>query len=152
MFLYNNFLYIDSIFNFYVNNELINTGTFLEESYDINTIIEIKLYNNENIKSIVNLQVNEEPQITKIYSIIGDNYIKWGKTAIYSIDLQENGIILSPQEVSYNINNEELATLEQDGNIAYITANNKRKTGKIILSASGNDFSIEKEISIVSLW
>jgi hypothetical protein len=148
----NGILIENSIFNFYVNNELINTGTFLEESYDINTVIEIKLYNNENIKSIVNLQVNEEPQVTKIYSIIGDNYIKWGKTAIYSIDLQENGIILSPQEVSYNINNEELATLEQDGNIAYITANNKRKTGKIILSASGNDFSIEKEISIVSLW
>jgi len=142
----------NSIFNFYVNNEFISSGKFLEQTYDENSIIEIKFKNNENIKTIVNLQVSDEPQTTKIYSIIGDSSIKWGKTAIYTVDLEQDGIIISPENIVYTINNEILASLEQEDNIAYITANNKRKTGKIILTASGNDFSIEKEVSIVSLW
>jgi hypothetical protein len=142
----------NSIFNFYINDELIGNGKFLEQIYSEDCDIEIRLANNENIKNIVNLQVSAESQTAKTYSIIGDSSIKWGKTAIYSVDLQQNGIIISPENISYSINNEILASLEQEDNIAYITANNKRKIGKIILVASGNDFSIEKEISITSLW
>ena len=139
-------------FKFYINEELIYTGKFLEQTYSEDSLIEIKLSDNEEIKYTVNLEVSDEPQTNKIYSIIGDASIKWGKTGIYSIDLEENGIISSPMDVEYSISNDLLASLEQEDNIAYITANDKRKTGKIILTASGDDFSIEKEISIVSLW
>jgi len=56
------------------------------------------------------------------------------------------------QDVLYEIDNEELATMEVENNVCYITANNKRKVGKITLSAIGDNFSIEKIINITSLW
>lgn len=142
----------NSIFNFYINDELVYSGSFLEQTYSKNIEVKVKLKNNEKIFTIVNVQVSDDPQLQGKYSIIGDNSIKWGKTAIYTIDLEWHGAITSPENVHYEISNSLLATLEQDGNIAYITANKKRKIGKIKLFATGENFSIEKEISIMSLW
>jgi len=86
-----------------------------------------------------------ERENIKYVMIIGDNEIRWGKTSIYSVENENLCIVQVISEVTYSINNEELATIEQEDGICYIKANSKRKTGKIILSAIGENFSIEKQ-------
>ena len=146
-------IYINNtIFNFYNKNNLIGSGTFYEQVYEENTEIVIKLAENENIYYKLKIIVEDDPEQQTIYKIIGDSSIKWNKTAIYSLEKEEDGIITNITDVTYNVDNEVLVKLEQEDGIAYITANNKRKIGKILLTALGEDFSVEKQIEITSLW
>ena len=139
-------------FNFYINNQKVGTGLFYEQDYTEDTKVVIKLADNEEIMYEVNIVISENSQSESVYKIIGDNEIRWGKTSIYSVENENLGIVQVISEVTYSINNEELATIEQEDGVCYIKANSKRKTGKIILSAIGENFSIEKQISIISLW
>ena len=139
-------------FNFYINDELVGSGFEYEQTYEEDTTVIVKLAGKEEIQYSVNIQVQDESVETVSYSIIGDNNIKWGKTAIYSVEKEQYGVIESVQNVSYSLSDETYATLEVDGDIAYIKANNKRKVGIIKLIAQINDIFVEKNISIVSLW
>ena len=140
-------------FNFYIEDYLVGSGTFYEQEYNEDTKVVIKLKSNEDIKLEVNISVKDEVITNSLYKIIGDNNIKWGKTAIYSVVLEENGNISNVEDyIYYTIDNEDLAFCESEDNIGYVTANKKRKIGKIILTAEGENFSIEKEIQITSLW
>ena len=139
-------------FNFYINDTLVGSGSEYEQIYEEDTDIVIKLASKEEIVYTVHITVEDTPQEEAIYEIIGDNNIKWGKTAIYSVEKQQYGIIESITNVSYSLSDNTLATLETDDGIAYIKANNKRKVGKITLIAETDNISIEKIISITSLW
>ena len=139
-------------FNYYINGELVGSGVQYEQEYYFNTEVVIELKDNKEINLIINILISEDTIETIDYKILGDNSIKWGKTAIYSVVYEQYGIIYNKQEVTYNISNEELASLEQEEGIAYITGNNKRKSGEIILTAIGDNFSIKKAIKITSLW
>lgn len=140
------------IFNYYINDYLVASGTSYEQVYENDTKVIVKLKEKEEINLEVNIQVSDEIDETATYKIIGDNVIKWGKTSIYSVVLEQYGVIAKVQNVEYNITNEELASIEKENDVAYIKANNKRKSGTIRLIASGENFSIEKEIKITSLW
>ena len=142
----------NTIFNFYINDELVGSGTFYEQVYSEDTTVLIKLKNKEEIQLKVNIVISESPVEKEEYKILGDNIIKWGKTAIYSTILQQYGIDVKVNDVEYIIDDESLASLEVEDGVAYITANNKRKSGKIILMAVIDEISIEKEIEITSLW
>ena len=142
----------DAIFNYYIDDTLVGTGASYEQVYDSATVVTIKLKEKEEIELKVTISITDSIVDEKNYKIIGDNIIKWGKTAIYSVNLEYIGTISTVQEVEYNISNEELATLEVEDGVAYITANNKRKSGTIVLTAVGDDFSIKKDINITSLW
>ena len=142
----------NAIFNYYINDVLVGTGPFYEQTYSSATKVIIKLKEKEEIELKVTISVTDSTVSEKNYKIIGDNIIKWGKTAIYSVDLEYLGAVSNVQEVEYTINDEELASIETEDGIAYITANNKRKSGTITLIASGDDFLIEKDINITSLW
>ena len=139
-------------FNYYIDGVLVGSGTEYEQEYCINTKLIIKLKDNEEISLIINISVTDETIETINYKLLGDNNIKWGKTAIYSVIYEQYGIINNIQDVVYNISNQELASLDQEDGIAYITGNKKRKSGDIVLTAIGNNFSIEKTIKITSLW
>ena len=107
---------------------------------------------NEEIYYKLVVDVTDQQQIKATYVIVGDTSIKWGKTAIYNIECEQYGVISNISNVRYSISDDSLASLEQEDGIAYVKANNKRKIGKILLTASGENFSAEKQISITSLW
>ena len=142
----------NTIFNFYINDELVGSGTFYEQVYSEDTTVLIKLKDKEEIQLKVNITISDSPVEKDEYKILGDNIIKWGKTAIYSTILEQYGIDIKVDDVEYIIDDESLASLEVENGVAYITANNKRKSGKIILMAVIDEISIEKEIEITSLW
>ena len=142
----------NTIFNFYINDELVGSGTFYEQVYSEDTTVLIKLKDKEEIQLKVNITISDSPVEKDEYKILGDNIIKWGKTAIYSTILEQYGIDVKVDDVEYIIDDESLASLEVEDGVAYITANNKRKSGKIILMAVIDEISIEKEIEITSLW
>ena len=142
----------NTVFNFYIDNRLVGSGTVYEQVYSEDTSVVVKLKDKEEIQFKVNITISDSPIENKEYKILGDNVIKWGKTAIYSTILEQYGIDIKVDEVEYLISDESLASLEVEDGIAYITANDKRKSGKIILMAIIDDFSIEKEIDITSLW
>lgn len=139
-------------FNFYINNTFVGTGYEYEQLYDEDTEVVVKLSNKEEIEYTVKVKVEEEPQDEVTYNIIGDNNIKWGKTSFYSVEKEQYGAIESVEQITYSLSDETLASLEVDGGIAYIKANNKRKIGTVTLIAQIEDKSVEKTISIVSLW
>lgn len=145
-------LIYNKIFNFYIENTLVGSGYEYEQIYENDTQIIIKLADNEEIQYSIFIKVDDEIEDNGVYNIIGDNNIKWGKTSIYSVEKEQYGIIESLENVSYSLSNSDLAELEIDGGIAYIKANNKRKIGNVILTAKIDNISIEKNISIVSLW
>ena len=139
-------------FKFYINNIQVGEGSFLEYEYSENCKVVIVLDKKEEIIKIVNITVTENEVDTINYKLVGDGSIKWGKTSVYSVEYETLGMIDIIQDVLYEIDNEELASLEVENNVCYITANNKRKIGKITLTAIGENFSIEKNINITSLW
>lgn len=139
-------------FNFYADNKKIGSGPYFEALYDEDTKVLVKLDGKEEINFEVFVHVEEEPQESETYAIIGDANIRWGKTAIYSVEVEKLGTTDKVESVEYHLDNEELATIEVEDSICYVKANNKRKVGKIILSAIGENFSIEKIINITSLW
>lgn len=147
-----NVLVDDAIFNFYSYGRLIGTGTSYEQLYEKDVIITVKLKEKEEIQSEVNILVSDEPVEDIRYFILGDNSIRWSRTAIFSVVIEQYGNDDMARNVAYTINNDTLAKLEVEDDIAYITANDKRKSGKITLTATGQNFSIEKEIQIISLW
>ena len=142
----------DAIFNFYIEDYLVGSGMFYEQTYESDTELSIRLKDNEEIRLEMKITISDSPELEDKYEIIGDSHIKWGKTALYSVNKMSNGMVYSVLDTGYFINDEILASLEVDNGIAYIKANNKRKSGKITLTAIGDDFSIEKEIEITSLW
>lgn len=142
----------DAVFNFYSYGRLIGTGTSYEQLYEKDVIITVKLKEKEEIQSEVNILVSDEPVEDIRYFILGDNSIRWSRTAIFSVVIEQYGNDDMARNVTYTINDDTLAKLEVEDDIAYITANDKRKSGKIILIATGQNFSIEKEIQIISLW
>lgn len=143
---------VSANFKFYINDIEYGQGTFFEYEYSENTKVLIVLDKKEEITKTVNITVTEEQVDTSMYTLVGDSNIKWGKTSFYTVEEEKLGIIQTVQNVSYTIDDENIATLEVEDNICYITANNKRKIGKITLTATGQDFSIEKIINITSLW
>ena len=149
-------LITDIKFNFYINNNFLYNGYEYEQAYEENTDVIVKLANNENIQYIVHIEIDEsdEPHGKIIFKIIGDDKIKWGQTAIYSVELEQYGLIGQSYNFVFSVNDESLATVENEDGIAYVKANNKRKNGNITLIAESesDDISIEKIISIVSLW
>ena len=139
-------------FKFYIDNVLVEEGTSFEQNYSEDTDVLVVLSKKEEIATKVHITVTDDEVDNTIYNLIGDSNIKWGKTSIYTVECETLGMIDTIQDVLYEIDNEELATMEVENNVCYITANNKRKVGKIILSAIGDNFSIEKIINITSLW
>ena len=139
-------------FKFYIDNVLIEEGTSFEQNYSEDTDVLVVLSKKEEIATKVHITVTDDEVDNTIYNLIGDSNIKWGKTSIYTVECETLGMIDTIQDVLYEIDNEELATMEVENNVCYITANNKRKVGKITLSAIGDNFSIEKIINITSLW
>ena len=139
-------------FKFYIDNVLIEEGTSFEQNYSEDTDVLVVLSKKEEIAKKVHITVTDDEVNNIIYNLVGDSNIKWGKTSIYSVEYETLGMVDTVQDVLYEIDNEELATIEVENNICYITANNKRKVGKITLSAVGDNFSIEKIINITSLW
>jgi len=150
---YKDGVFVDNAeFNYYIDGALVGSGTQYEQEYLFNTKIVIKLKNNEDITTTVNATISQQPVPSIDYKVLGDNSIKWGKTSIYSVVYEQYGVIYNIQDVIYHISNEELALIEQEDGVAYITGNKKRKSGEIVLTAIGNNFSIEKTIKITSLW
>ena len=145
-------LVTDAVFNFYSYGRLIGTGTSYEQLYEKDVIITVKLKEKEEIQSEVNILVSDEPVDDRRYFILGDNSIRWSRTAIFSVVIEQYGNDSVAENVTYTISDDTLAKLEVEDNIAYITANDKRKSGKITLTAIGQNFSVEKEIQIISLW
>lgn len=141
-----------AIFRFYVNDIEVETGASFEYTYSEDSKVTIILDKKEEIFKTINITVTEEENENSVYTLVGDSNIKWGKTSIYTVEEEKYGIVQPVYDVSYMINNEDIATLEIEDNICYITANNKRKIGKVTLTAIGQDFSIEKIINITSLW
>jgi len=139
-------------FDYYINDYKVGTGSSYEQIYTEDTKVKIVLKKKPEINFIVNIRVSNEPQTNSIYGIIGDSNIKWGRTSMYTVEIESNGTVSSAENVTYTIDDNVLATIEVENNVCYITANNKRKTGQILLTATGNDFSIEKIINIISLW
>ena len=139
-------------FKFYINNIEAGEGTSFEYEYSEDCEVLIVLNKKEEITKLINITVTEDEVDNSVYTLIGDSNIKWGKTSIYTVEQKKLGIIQTVSNLSYMIDNEDLAKLEVEDNICYITANNKRKIGKITLTAIGEDFSIEKNINITSLW
>ena len=139
-------------FKFYINNIEAGEGTSFEYEYSEDCEVLIVLNKKEEITKLINITVTEDEVDNSVYTLIGDSNIKWGKTSIYTVEQKKLGMIQTVSNLSYMIDNEDLAKLEVEDNICYITANNKRKIGKITLTAIGEDFSIEKNINITSLW
>ena len=143
---------VNEKFKFYIDDVLVCEDTYYEDNFSEDTIVKIVLSKKEEISTVVNITITDEEVNNSIYTLIGDTNIKWGKTSAYNVECETLGMIEVVNEVLYEIDNEELATIEIENNICYITANNERKTGQIVLSAVGDNFSIEKIISITSLW
>ena len=139
-------------FRFYIDNIEVGEGEFLERVYSEDTKVLIVLDKKEEITKTIDIKVIEEENNNSTYVLVGDSNIKWGKCSGYMVEKEYLGNVEIVSNVSYSIDNEDIASLEIENNICYIIANNKRKTGKIILTASGEDFSVEKIINITSLW
>lgn len=139
-------------FNFYVNDEQVGIGKLFEAIYTNDASVVIKLAKKEEITCTINITTTDESQDRISYNIIGDDNIRWGKTAIYTVESEHLGMVEVVTNVQYHLNEESLATISVEDGICYIKANNKRKIGKIILTAIGENFSIEKNIDIISLW
>ena len=140
------------IFNFYINNELVGSGETYEQEYDETTDVIIKLASKEEIVYNLHIEVEDYPRDEAVYSIIGDDKIKWNKETFYSVEVELYGIVDTSYDFTFSISDETLATVENSGGMAYVKANNKRKTGNVVLTAQFEDIFIEKTISIVSLW
>ena len=143
---------VSASFKFYINDIQVGEGSSFECEYSEDTKVLIVLDKKEEITKTINITVTEEQVDTSMYTLVGDSNIKWGKTSFYIVEEEKLGIIQTVSNVTYSIDNEDIASLEIEDNVCYITANNKRKIGKITLTAVGEDFSIEKIINITSLW
>ena len=141
----------DVSFNYYIDNTLVGTGLFYEQIYEKDTILTIKLQEKEEIEMKVYISIGSPIEFAS-YRFIGDDIIKWGQTSIYSIDYELLGNVYNAWNVEYSVNDESLGKVEFEDGIAYVTANDKRKSGILRLTALGENFSIEKYIEIASLW
>lgn len=138
-------------FNYYIDNTLVGTGLFYEQIYEKDTVLTIKLQEKEEIEIKIYISIGSPTELAS-YRFIGDDTIKWGQTSIYSIDYELLGNVYNAWNVEYMVNDESLGKVEFENGIAYVTANDKRKSGILKLTALGENFSIEKYIEIASLW
>ena len=142
-------------FNFYIKDNLVGSGQTYEQEYEESTDIIIKLANKEEIEYTLHIEVDEDeenPHTEINYTIVGDEKIRWGKTSIYSVDFEQYGQVEYSTLFTFSVNDETLATVENENGFAYVKANDKRKIGNVILTAQFEDIFIEKTIKIVSLW
>ena len=142
-------------FNFYINDFLVGNGFTYEQEYEQTTDVVIKLESREEITYTIHIEIDEDEEVPHseiIYKIIGDDKIKWGKTAIYSVEFEQYGIIGQDLTFVFSLSDETLASVENEDGIAYVKANSKRKTGNVTLIAESDNIFIEKTISITSLW
>ncbi len=103
--------------------------------------------------TIVIKETAQEPVVT--YELRGDSSIKWGRTKTYQLIKTTNGVD-EPVECTFTIEDPNglliNTSLEITGIAAMISANDKNKVGNIKLVATLGEITLEKEISIVSLW
>lgn len=133
------------------------TGTYYEQLYDKDTEITIQLANNPDIRTTIIVKVQEEPVEDYVYVIHGNNTIKWGRTAEYTVQKEYCGVTQNCANADYVLTNDELATLTVEDGVCYIKANSSRKTGSVTLTAiipkeEGEQDTVSKVIQIVSLW
>ena len=143
-------------FEFYINNKKVYEG----ENYSIyceekEKNIVVKLKENNSIFSSIKIIPDDSLYENPISKIIGDNKIKWGNSCFYDIEYiyGENLYIDTENQISVLNNSKNLVEVEYLNDGVMITANNKRKTGRIILRALdlyGN--IIQKVVEIESLW
>ena len=143
-------------FEFYINNKKVYEG----ESYSIyceekEKNIVVKLKENNLIFSSIKIIPDDSLYETPNSKIVGDNKIKWGNSCFYDIEYiyGENLYIDTENQISVLNNSKNLVEVEYLDDGVIITANNKRKTGRIILQALdlyGN--IIRKVVEIESLW
>lgn len=145
-------LILNTEFNFYINDEMVGSGYIYEQLYSEDTDVVVKLAKREEITCTVHINIVEDSYRSPIFNIIGDEKIKWGKTAIYSVEFEEYGNIETSYDYTFSLSDETLASVENEDGIAYVKANSKRKTGIVTLIAESNNNFIEKTIEIVSLW
>lgn len=143
-------------FDFYVRENRIaeNTAT-CPFSVESDSTVVIQLYGKPDIKTVLKFRVTETaPTSLDEYLLIGDDRIKWGRSADYLFVHRANGETISDTlATTFSISKPELATLTiLDKDSCLLTANSKRMSGSLVLTAKKDGVVREKAISIVSLW
>lgn len=88
-----------------------------------------------------------------VYDIVGDSYIKWGRTAEYSAIRSENGELEQIPFIFSIQDDNSLVTSSVVDDKCVIVANSNNIIGEIILTATfQNGEVVHKTINIVSLW
>ena len=147
-------------FDFYVKQELkAENVTFFTLTLDEGlTEVQVVLHGEPEIKSSVKFSTvstpSPSPSTTDQFLLIGDDVIKWGKNADYFMVHRANGQTIDEAEsVTFEIDKPELATFKiLDKDSCLVTANSKRLSGTVTLTATRNGVTREKQIAIVSLW
>ena len=151
----NNIYYNDKNFNFYINNKKVGEGQEYIVFCGTNPIkVVVKLQENELINGTLLIFPDEnEPKIS--LDIIGNNVLKWGQSCYYDIEyIFERDLYGYDAGLIQVLNNDnDLVSVEYIEGGILITANNKRKTGRIILETTDmNGNLLRKVVEIVSLW
>lgn len=149
--LYKEGVYVDNpIIDFYIDGIKVHSGSSFTHSYSENTEV-VMVYGD--LRKPVRITVGT-PTPSMVLELIGNDTIKWGRTAEYIVRRTINGeeIPLETPAV-FTISDPSLATLTVEGNdTCYVQANSNRQIGSLVLTATVNGTAVSKIISIVSLW
>ena len=146
----------DKEFDFYIDDRKVYTGeNYIVYCEQKNIKIEVKLKENNLISQFIEIIPDFGLYNGVNSKIIGNNKIKWGKSSFYDVEYVYRETLYSYPEneiiVKNNINN--LVTVEYVEGGILITANNKRKTGRIVLEVIDMHNNIlRKVVEITSLW
>lgn len=117
---------------------------------------QVKLFvqEDEEVNTIVNVTVVENPSTNEQYVFDGDASIKWGRTKTYTVYQVVNGVS-TPLEVTFAITDNENVLV--GSSVApmglSLTANDDNKIGTVELTATlQNGEVLTKTVNIVSLW
>ena len=151
----NDIVIFNKEFDFYIDNKLVYSG----ENYVLNheyKDVEVKVKLKENNLIFQTIKVTFDYYASDVNSkIIGDNKIKWGKSCFYDVEYIYGEHLFSYPENQIIVKNniDDLVKVEYVNNGVLITANNKRKTGRIVLEVNDmNNNILRKVIEIISLW
>lgn len=146
-------------YDFYIGQELKaeNVALFTLSLTEEITEVHVNLHGEPEIKSSVKFSTVASvpsPAVTDQFLLIGDDIIRWGKSADYFLVHRANGETIEETEpVVFTIDKPELATVKVlDKDSCLITANTKRLSGTVTLIATRSGVTREKQIAIVSLW